>query len=311
MAISHFLTSMALFYGLYLWVWPLFKKKAWTWLVVLLFVNTIAAFSFEYYLSIGMSLAVGFALPYTNYDPYIVHYYFKDYTPIIASALIYAYLQILQLNKQLKEQETAQKNAELAYLTYQFNPHLLLNMLNCLYNRSNKVSAKLGEHIEHVSELMQYAIRIPRNNRVLLSDEIQYLRSYTEVFRLRFEPHFYVAFDMHGDPLQYEIAPLLLLPIFENAFKHGDFSNPLQPIKIALHLRGNQLHLRGENFISPSPANGLSGGGLVNLKKRLQLIYPRRFKLRVQQTAQHYSIHLFIDLQNDIQWHPPLSVASL
>ncbi|QDK79983.1 hypothetical protein EXU85_15740 [Spirosoma sp. KCTC 42546] len=184
-----------------------------------------------------------------------------------------------QLNQQLVIVNQA---VELKSLKDQINPHFLFNTLNNLYGLTGSNPDKAGEVVLRLSQLMQYMLYEGSLTKVPLFKEIEYLQNYLALERIRYGKGLQLAFQISGPTEKLMIAPLLLLPFVENAFKHG-LSRQLGDawLQIQLNVTHTQLTFKVENskpeLAGPATSPGI---GLPNVAKRLQLIYPDRHRLR-------------------------------
>ncbi len=218
---------------------------------------------------------------------------------LMAPALI-AYLRVTfgREKTQLKTEVTS-KAAELASLRAQINPHFLFNALNSLYATALKEnSEKTADGIQKLGDMMRFMLQENNHERIPLQKEIEYLHNYVDIQRLRLD-------DSHGFDLRLHLqeperdiylAPMLLTPFVENAFKHGvSLRNPSW-IFITLTLDATRLYFKVHNSRHPKLANDPeshnTGVGLDNVRKRLDLIYPNRYTLDIQQSEQDFFISL-------------------
>ncbi|MVM34552.1 hypothetical protein GO755_31275 [Spirosoma sp. HMF4905] len=184
-----------------------------------------------------------------------------------------------QLNQQLV---IANQAVELKSLKDQINPHFLFNTLNNLYGLTSSNPEKAGEVVVRLAQLMQYMLYEGSLAKVPLRKEIDYLQNYLALERIRYGEGLQLSFQISGVTDQLLIAPLLLLPFVENAFKHG-LSRQLGDawLQIQLTVTHTELIFKVENskpeFTGPATSPGI---GLPNVAKRLQLMYPDRHRLR-------------------------------
>jgi sensor histidine kinase YesM len=195
-----------------------------------------------------------------------------------------------------RELERQQLLTELAMLKMQVNPHFLFNTLNNIYSLASLKSDRAPEAILRLADLMRYLLHDSAADTVLLAQELQHLRNFLELQRLRLPSTGAAALllDTDGiDPAQsLPIAPMLLLPLVENAFKHGDLTaRPAVSIQLSQQPDGS-LHFVVDNAVDPtaaSPALEQPGGvGLSNLRRRLALLYPGRHHLHIDATPTHH-----------------------
>lgn len=288
------------FYICYLWVYPNYLKRGKALQLILGVIFTLGIFIFLRYIIEEVLYLKWFG--FHNYDDrttiaeYILDNIYYGASYIVIPAAVYGIQQNFKtelVNRKLKGEAV---NAELAFLKSQINPHFLYNTLNYVYSLAIPVSDKLANAVLKLSDLMRYTLTDHPDGRVGLDKEVEYLNSYIELFKMRFEPAFYVKFETEGISGQ-KIAPLLLIPFVENAFKHGVVNEEKFPVKILLKVNNNnRLSLEVSNKISRAQKDHSSGIGLVNINRRLELIYPEKHDLMVSNNGNTYKTTLIINL---------------
>jgi sensor histidine kinase YesM len=204
-----------------------------------------------------------------------------------------------------EEKEVQQKlekeklTAELNLLKSQLHPHFLFNTLNNLYSLTLERSAQAPQALLKLASLLRYVLYECNEPSVLLMNEINLLKDYIELERLRYGDRIDVSMSFTGEIENKKIAPLLLLPFVENCFKHGT-SEQLETCWISLDLRVEKDALsfkliNSKNQIGDS-ADIKKGLGLDNVQKRLNLLYPGKFKLKVTPDEETFMVSLVIDL---------------
>lgn len=192
--------------------------------------------------------------------------------------------------------ESEKKEMELQFLKSQLNPHFLFNSLNNIYSLAYQKSDKTADAILKLSEIMRYMIYESNDSWVSLSKEIEYVQSYIELQKLRFRDGAAVEFSMNGEIDNQHIVPLILISFVENAFKHGVANDPKDPIKINIIANQKILHFSVTNKKNKHNKDEVGGVGLNNVERRLQLLYPERYKLNIVNSATHYTSELMLDL---------------
>jgi sensor histidine kinase YesM len=202
-------------------------------------------------------------------------------------------------------QQTTQKleheklETELKFLRSQVNPHFFFNTLNNLYSLVERKDDRAGPTLLKLSDLMSYIIYEASNKRVSLDKEVENLKNFISLEQLRFA-NLEVDFTNRDDFGRSQIAPLLLLPFLENAFKHGVGKEKERNwVEIQLQLDGSQLTYVVKNASSPQDeAEKIEqrGIGLENLQRRLELLYPEGFDLRTEDLKETYEASLVLDL---------------
>ncbi len=205
-----------------------------------------------------------------------------------------------QQEKQLLQTQTIQ--SELRFLKSQINPHFLFNTLNNLYALTLKKSDKAPEIVLKLSEIMRYMLYECNERQVPLEREVQYIHNYLDLERLR-QPKGDIRLTIEGSISDQMIAPLIFVPFLENSFKHGLNHHAQGGGYVHLHLRVEGKHL--EFFIEnskpdpPPPAGrpGDGGIGLANVRQRLDLLYPGKYALKIQEDPKRYTVILRITLE--------------
>lgn len=189
-------------------------------------------------------------------------------------------------------------SAELQFLKAQINPHFLFNTLNNLFALAEKSGERpLAEGISELSNLMRYMLHEANADRVPLSREIAYLQSVIELQQLRLDENddVLISLNIEGDYSKHEIAPLILIPFVENAFKHGIYLQESSFIKINLKVDAQQIIFHLSNSKFEQQLNDLqesSGIGLENVRRRLALIYPERHDLQINNGNDTFDVKL-------------------
>lgn len=233
----------------------------------------------------------------------VTNFYYYSIDPIISfssmvliGAFAIAYgRQLLSKEKTALKTEVSAKAAELASLRAQINPHFLFNALNSLYATAlNENSEKTADGIQKLGDMMRFMLQENNLDRIPLDKEIEYLRNYIQLQRMRIDETHDIAIRVTiqepNRPLY--VAPMLLTPFVENAFKHGISLRAHSWIHITLTLDDTRLYLKVHNSrhakATNDPEETKPGVGLDNVRKRLDLIYPGRYQLDVQQSDQDY-----------------------
>lgn len=192
--------------------------------------------------------------------------------------------------------ESERREMELQFLKSQLNPHFLFNSLNNIYSLAYQKSDKTADAIMKLSEIMRYMIYESNTPTVELSKEVDYLTNYIELQKIRFKDGAFVELSLNGEIDNQKIVPLMLISFVENAFKHGVVNDPAEPVKINIIANQKILHFSVINKKSQQNKDAQGGVGLTNVERRLQLVYPDRYKLNVVNSATHYTCELMIDI---------------
>lgn len=205
----------------------------------------------------------------------------------------------IKLQSRYKQTEKEKLAAELAYLKSQINPHFLFNTLNSIYSLALKKSDDTANAIVKLSGMMRYNITDAQNDFIAIAKEIEYISSYIELQKIRIGKTAAVKLEINGNQNDLEIAPLLLIPFIENAFKYGVNPEKDSAILIKINILIDSIELTVENKIVPVSLMDLSntGTGIDNVKKRLALIYAGNYDLNIKQTANDYQVNFKIKIK--------------
>ena len=187
--------------------------------------------------------------------------------------------------------------AELSVLKLQISPHFLFNTLNNIRWLARQKSEKTEEAIVTLSQLLRYIIYQAHNEKVPLEQEINHLKNFIDLQKMRLTPPNSVVFNYEGDIKSHLIEPLLFIPFVENAFKYGFHSQHVSDIVFTLKITDTTLIFESHNTIFtdnlPKEA-GSSGIGIQNVQKRLALSYPNRHELRLNTEGGIFYVYLKI-----------------
>ncbi|GAA0535773.1 sensor histidine kinase [Chitinophaga japonensis] len=191
--------------------------------------------------------------------------------------------------------------ANLDFLRSQINPHFLFNALNTLYGSALQENAvNTSEGIQRLGDMMRFMLDENHQEKISLHKEVAYLHNYIALQRLRTQASPDIQIDVNIDETHchHNIAPMLLIPFVENAFKHGISLRKRSKIAISLSCDAQHIYFDAYNTTHPRPENDTApegrGIGLSNVKNRLALLYPDRHELNIRQTATEYFVHLTI-----------------
>ena len=275
-------TVVALFYINYLWLTPRFYMqghKTVLWITNILLV-TVLAIAMHYWLGIGR----GFVFNMTV-------------AVMIAVSMRLGSLW-LESEEMRLEAEAARADAELSNLRYQMNPHFLLNTLNNIYALTAFDTRRAQEAIQQLSAMLRHMLYDNMEDEVQMEDEVKFLESYINLMKIRLMPSVKVSFDASEARSEAKIAPLVLIPLVENAFKHGISPTCESFITISLKADKEHIDFQIENSNHPKTANDESGHGigLTQVQKRLDLTYPGHYSWDYGPSADGtvYHSHLLI-----------------
>ncbi|WP_163715486.1 sensor histidine kinase [Mangrovibacterium lignilyticum] len=196
--------------------------------------------------------------------------------------------KILATNLQLKEQE-------LHYLKMQIHPHFLFNTLNTIYGFALKQSKQTPDIILKLSNLLDYILYQVNKPKVSLKEEVLHIREYIELEKIRFQDSLSVKLESSEIDENIQVAPMLMIPFVENAFKHGTLKGGFLQIEIQVKLTGHQLEFAIRNsFNQREKETEKNGIGLENIRKRLELHYKNNYELHIEPGDEWFSAQLII-----------------
>lgn len=214
---------------------------------------------------------------------------------ILMGANVLIKLQFRSVKKlhRLKELEKQHVETELAYLKSQINPHFFMNTLNNIHALINVDSNKAKETVIELSKLMRYLLYESSQPTIPLSKEINFLAHFVELMKLRYTDEVEIVMELPEEvPTSIDVPPLLFLPFLENAFKHGVSYRRKSYIHFSLKVEGQNLVCVVKNSNNARIGDKLSGIGLENVRKRLQLLYEDRYSLNVSTTEEEFAVVL-------------------
>jgi len=189
------------------------------------------------------------------------------------------------------------KASELALLRSQIKPHFLFNTLNNIYSLVYTKSEDAPEAVMKMSAIMRYMLYDATEDVVPLEKEIEYLKSFIALENLRLHPKGFVDLTIAGSCENHTIAPMLLIPFVENAFKHGCKNCAVPGIKINLYADKQWIQFEVVNYLRKTDTankDQIKGIGLQNIRRRLELLYPGHHKLEINQNKELYSVLLIL-----------------
>lgn len=202
-----------------------------------------------------------------------------------------------------KDLQRVNTETELKYLKSQINPHFLFNSLNSIYALSLKKSDLAPDLILKLSDILRYILYEGSEKKVNLSQEVKYLKSYLELEKIRHGDRMKLHINIEGDLSHYDIAPMLLIPFVENSFKHGLGKDRAEGyVNVNLKTQDNTLEFsiansKPKNGMEISKEKGYTGGiGLINVRKRLNLLYPNKHELSIGDQQEEFKVSLTLNL---------------
>ncbi len=224
----------------------------------------------------------------------------SNFSGIACLIVPYFILQRIDMERRNRQLEKEKLEAELKNLKSQLHPHFLFNALNNIYFLIKKDPNTAAEALAGFSNLLRFQLYDANNSYVPLDKEIAYLQQFAEIAQLRKGENFKVNWDLAANTQNVQIAPLLLMPLIENAFKHGSNKNGKIDIQLKVDDQ-QQLQCRIANSKEKNKSKAIEGFeeggiGLQNIQKRLKLIYPNQHDFSIKETAQEFIVDLKVSL---------------
>jgi LytS/YehU family sensor histidine kinase len=218
-------------------------------------------------------------MPMPSPKLFLIKDLFSFFIPVIFSLAVRATESLIKTESEKSEAEKRNLESELQHLKYQLQPHFFFNSLNNIYSLVDISPPKAQEAIHSLSKLMRYLLYDTGRERVELAEEISFLEKYIQIMELRQTDKTKTTFSFPDvTDKKYQIAPLLFIPLIENAYKHCVSATQNSNISFRITIEGSELIFLSENTNFPKNNSDKSGSGigLGNLKKRLDLLYPLR-----------------------------------
>jgi len=267
------------------------KKNKWLLIKSIIFITIIIPVGIVVYESIflGKNTVIFLENYPTTISLFILVYYLL--------LLIFGALRLITQLKSVLKLKRENAKTELLHLQSQVNPHFFFNMLNNLYGLVDKDTEKAKKLILKLSDLMRYSIYEGEKFLVTLEEELDYLKSYIELHQMRYYKKIDIQLHTNLIDSTIQIRPLLFIILVENAFKHG-VENLREGAYVHITLNSSQkkINFEIENNFDPSQITVQKGIGIKNLKRRLELGYPKRHKLTIENQNTIYKAQLLLKL---------------
>jgi LytS/YehU family sensor histidine kinase len=204
-----------------------------------------------------------------------------------------------ELQNKILETQLQIKNQELHYLKKQIHPHFLFNTLNTIYGFALRQSKDTPEIILKLSNLLDYILYQINKPSVSLNEEVLHIKEYIELEKIRFQDTLKVSFKSDTISEEIQVAPMLLIPFVENAFKHGNLIDGFLTVEIAITFIDNKFNFSINNTVLNADENqNKSGIGLENIQKRLNLLYKDNHQLNIEKRDNWFCVNLIINNLN-------------
>lgn len=203
---------------------------------------------------------------------------------------------MIQTNRRLKLTEKNRLATELSYLKSQINPHFLFNTLNSIYSLAIVGSNNTANAVVKLSNMMRYVLNDASREWVSLDQEINYISNYIELQELRFAGSINIRYQIQGETEGKTIAPLLIIPFIENAFKYGVNAEQDSSINVHISIKQNMIHvlILNKKVDYTQTSMDSNGIGIENTKSRLAILYPNKHILAIDDREDAYEVSLIL-----------------
>lgn len=216
----------------------------------------------------------------------------------ISTGYGFIYLLNQQENARKQEQEERLKS-ELSFLRSQISPHFIFNVLNSIVYLIRSKSSQAESVTIKLSELMRYLLYESGDAQVSLDKEVEYLKNYVELQKIRFEEDVEIRLGMEGNASSQLIEPMLMIPFVENAFKHGVglIQDPIIDIQLKIEEKTLRFSVRNKTTeLATEDKDSASGIGLRNVQRRLELLYPAKHELNIGRNGEWFEVEMLLKI---------------
>ncbi|MEL7123582.1 MAG: sensor histidine kinase [Bacteroidota bacterium] len=310
--------TLLLFFNVYAWVPLFFLKKRYGYYTIAVFFSLVFVVTVTTYLERILFVELTSKMEFINniirqnLGPRNVNsmFFSKDIPPIMMRSILFTTvfmistvlesIQIHYKDEQLSNQIKREKlEAEMKFLKSQINPHFLFNALNNIYALSLLRSELTSEVVLKLSDMLRYMLYHTNSQQVLLKDEIHYIKNFIDLYTLKEDAPLQIKTSFKDIDPNLKIAPMVLIPFVENAFKHSKIEDTKNSwLQIGLQAKAKILSFNISNSIPKNnfKKDGTGGIGLVNVKRRLELQYPNKHLLSIDKTASVFHVTLKLEL---------------
>ena len=289
-------------YPIMYWMLPSYLlKEKYVQFSILLLAWAVAGYFLNYFFRVNVLFPFWDLIHYkvANKAPWAASSYLSMNVMAGFGCMIILFKYWIKKQQAWMQAEKEKITAELQLLKAQVHPHFLFNTLNNIYSVSLETSPKTSQLILKLSSLLNYILYECKTEHVLLEKEIKVMKDYIDLEKERYANKLEISLNIEGDIKDKYIAPLLLLPFLENAFKHGT-SEQLEKPWLSMNLTVNQNTLRCKiaNSKNEDIAINENGIGIMNVKKRLALLYPGLYELEINNEGDFFVVSLIVQLKS-------------
>ncbi len=301
LTITAFVDIAAAYFTVYFLLPKFLFKRKYIWFAVLFLLSAAVAIIMQRVIMVYVTQPLFYAdmikksSGFWHINPF--YSFFNIYTVVSLFATIKLMKYWYKNQKLRMELENKNNTSELALLRTQINPHFLFNTLNNIDALITTDQEKASDAVIKLSEIMRFVLYESKSDSIAIEKEIEYLENYISLQQLRLKNPFFVSFKKDSTCKHRTIAPMLFIPFVENAFKHGQKNIVAPGIEINLSCSDGNINFEVVNrhsVLKDQNKDTASGIGLVNVKKRLELLYPKRHKLEIDDRNGLFKIKLVV-----------------
>jgi len=288
------------FYLFYFLVTPVKFKKKGIFFIVLFWLLYLSVsgfiFTFILFLPVAYSLSPDDLFNYAIANGFESIYQVTAYLTIVSILGSLSKVSLIWYNFQIKQRETEKQNIsnELAMLRAQINPHFLFNTLNNIKSLAKSMPSKAVFSVDKLSGMMSYMLYESSLATVPLANEIGHINNYIDLEKIRYAHPDFIDFKISGDYKNIPVPPLIFMPFIENAFKHGNKLKSSPGIVIKIDVLKQNIHFEIMNFKKENyeAQNKNSGFGLSNIRRRLDLLFGKKYDLLIKNENKTFTVKL-------------------
>lgn len=294
--VTIFLANFLGFYVNYFFVAPrFFDPKRFYLMIIGFFVGVFIFVLFRYSMEeLLLPVMTGFR-NYAEGTTFLYYFYDNIYyssLTVFVSTNLWFFKYYLKVETERTKLIEERKHAQLQALKTQINPHFIFNSLNNIYSLVYQNSDKALPAIEKLSELLRYSTKDLEKDGISLDKEIGYIESLIGLEKLRIKNPELLVIEKNINHPKINISPMLLVPFVENAFKHGDFRDKGFVLKVSDD--NKVLHFYLHNYKNQRMKDTASGIGIENVRKRLEILYPKKHELYIKDLESEFIVDLRI-----------------
>jgi LytS/YehU family sensor histidine kinase len=271
--------------------------------------QNIRLFLFYLFIAISANIIFNFILQnfiYSSLSPKLIDLFVKQAYSLELSVVFIGIaigIKVFKINlsnlQRLRKLEQDKMSSELDFLKTQINPHFLFNTLNNIYIQTRIEPKIASDMVLKLSDLLRYQLYECNSGKVMLKSEVEYLRNYIDLQKIRIA-NIDIKFEQKGSFKGLMIYPFMLIPFLDNSFKHGSSLKGVDNfIHVFVDIVEKYLIFTVENSKNDTIVqnNKSSGTGLVNIKRRLELLYQNNYELKIENRENIYYVELKINLE--------------